>query len=154
MYKLFVVLLLLSGCAAPGTKFTQPENPTENEALVYVYRPASPSPRQPSVSVNGKRLASLKNQSYIAIHLPAGKYQFTANWAWNALSRIPKTKASFDAGRRYFVRVTPPRVFALGQPAYDMGLNIVDEADALPELADCNSLAGFDQSEMDIQPLK
>ena len=152
MYKLIVVLLLLSGCAATGTKFSKPETPTDKEALVYVYRPASSLPRQPIVSVNGKRLASLKNKSYITLHLPAGKYQFAANWAWNALSRIPKTKTSFDAGGRYFVRVTPPGVLAIGQPTYDTGLDIVDEADALPELSECTALENFEQP--DIPPLK
>jgi hypothetical protein len=161
MYKYTIALLLgsasLLGCATTDTKFSRLQAVAQNDALVYVYRSSAPPyAKRPVVSVNGKRLVSLKNNGYIDIRLPPGRYEFTANWAWNALSRIPRMTARFDAGKRYFVRVAPPLgmggIYTTGQQPYDKAINIVDEADALPELSGCNALAGFEQA--DIQPLK
>jgi hypothetical protein len=110
-----LLALSLSGCTTMGPQFTTAQPVSENEAMLYVYRPHTYAfiARIASIDVNGKRAVGLKNNGYAAIKLKPGEYEITQRWdEWLFLdhgkfdSRPLKATLNLAPGTTTYVRLT------------------------------------------------
>ena len=115
MFKKIIIListaLLLLGCNATGSKFTQLESLDTNNAKVYVYRPWAmlDGAAAPTVQVDGKDRFDLSNGGYEVITLYPGthtltikKGAFMSNWRADEMN----IEYKFEANKNYFVRLS------------------------------------------------
>tara|TARA_R110002060_G_scaffold880_2_gene2096 strand:+ start:1944 stop:2246 length:303 start_codon:yes stop_codon:yes gene_type:complete len=83
MFKKIIIListsLLLIGCSATGSKFTQIESLDTNQAKVYIYRPWAilDGAAAPTIQVDEKDRFDLSNGGYEIIKLSPGTYKLT-----------------------------------------------------------------------------
>lgn len=80
---LLFLFLLLTGCMATGPIYTPESPPSDQEALVYIYRPAVQagiSLRTAAISVDDKPAAELSNGGYSIVRLTPGEHVLTQGW--------------------------------------------------------------------------
>ncbi len=78
-----VTIILLSACATtvPGPKFTELAAPIENKGDVYLYRTATHnySAVSTSVKVDGEKVDSLSNASFLHLRLSPGEHTLSVH---------------------------------------------------------------------------
>jgi hypothetical protein len=82
LYLAAVAFLFLSGCAATGPIFQPAPKPRSDQALLYIYRPASfyLGARVAHFEVDGRHVAELKNRGYTALYLTPGSHKVSHRW--------------------------------------------------------------------------
>lgn len=76
---LFSFALVLTGCSSPG--YFEPQQPTGDRGLVYLYRPKADNPGMqplrlsyPDVQIDGRSVGPLKFNSHFAAELSPGSH--------------------------------------------------------------------------------
>jgi hypothetical protein len=106
----WVLLLLLSGCIAPGPVFVAAEAPSSDQALIYVYRIndqfGQMVPTQ--IIINGNEVAKLPDNAYTFAHVPAGAFKLFAtrfmDFNYSEKRRVA-VEALVSGGETYFFKV-------------------------------------------------
>ena len=94
--------LALAGCA---TSVSVPDSTDENAARIYVIRQrAEPTAWNLGVSIDGKEVASLSNNSYATFKTPSGEHTVSLTWPFLAGQVGLSGRLNFDAkGSHYYV---------------------------------------------------
>lgn len=74
--------LTLAGCAATGPAFKPVQDVKAGQGTLYIYRPDSRALMILSavIQVDGKPVATLENNGYVAIAIPAGQHEVRHEW--------------------------------------------------------------------------
>jgi hypothetical protein len=87
---LFYLLILISGCAASGDRFSGLVAEQQDASTIYIYRPSKffQGGTWPTVFIDGEERFTLKNNGYIHFSLPEGIHNIKigsssilSNWA-------------------------------------------------------------------------
>ncbi len=117
MRSLFVFfLILLSGCVTDPVRTSDPSEPAEGKALIYIYRTDASletDPFAPDVRVNDRRLGSLVRRGYFRVEVDPGATEVALhavehgdeNTSWPA-SRSASVKLVATAGSTYFLELS------------------------------------------------
>lgn len=99
-----IAIIILSSCANIGAKFTtiMLESPTDNNALIYFYRPSGYVAGGASFPIiaNNMEIGSLDNGAYFKRLIEPGLYKIHSDTG--LIDRI--TNFSFESGKTYFVK--------------------------------------------------
>jgi len=139
------VLVLLSSCSAGGAKFSGIEQPYDNFAQVYIYRPSSfvQSGNFPDLALDATNIGQLKNAGFLSFQASPGEHSLsiTGNvMQW--IHRDANIPLKFEAGKTYFYKLT---VSVSGSGGINVGLGqhhsfgfrqITDEKMALADLSE------------------
>lgn len=99
------VVVLLSGCAAQGEKFSGFVEPNNNNAVIYLFRQSSfvGGAYCPNVNVNGQYYGCLKMDGYFRIEIPSGKNEICFCKSIMEIGNNLKLDMDLKAGEvRYF----------------------------------------------------
>jgi hypothetical protein len=107
LLTLIALLTLLTGCAAPGPKYSI-EAPAEGEALVYVYRVwrFANGGGSPTIALNGREMDDLENGRFLQFRVPPGKHkveQLTSVWSWSL--EAPPVMVDAYPGQIYYIEL-------------------------------------------------
>ncbi len=146
-----VSCLALTSCAAVGPVFAPAINVTAGNGVVYVYRPQAHamSVMTAVFDVNGRTFASIENNGFSAVSLPAGSYTVVQRWKAglvgnsNLEGRPVSITVAVAPGKSTYVRLLT-QANNMGSVAVSSGsgfnmqfrwlLQEVPEAVALPEI--------------------
>lgn len=101
------IIIMMIGCA-PGAKITIAKTTTDNDALLYVFRPScAPIALEPTVFINDIEVAELYNDGYFYIELKPGKYHIKILWSFVSGVRPQSTVIELIArpGTVHYIRV-------------------------------------------------
>ena len=108
--KLLLVIfgaLVLTGCAATGSAYTQAPQPQGNQSLVYIYRvdTFALGGRDAYFYVDGTNVADLSRNGYTWFHAPPGDHVLQQKWPID-VSMFQKIEApvTWEAGKSYYYR--------------------------------------------------
>lgn len=127
----FVVGLILSGCAATGAKFTEAISPPADQALIYFYRPKRyvASAVIPLVIENKNPVFRLQNGQFIAHTVSPGTYEYHTDTI--NIDRIFRIEV--ESGEIYYVRLDIQQGVWTGSWVFSR----IFPEQALPELRAC-----------------
>jgi hypothetical protein len=148
---------LLAACSFAPRKPFVPQAARQDAAAVYFYRPSEMTARlvKPTISAGDKALGKLANDSYAVAYLPPGEATLRSQWPGIPGSKRDDSVAlSLEAGKSYFVRVRyqtrrakqlTPGLKHIGGLSFEdrTGLETVDEAEAVKQMAGMAALEGF-----------
>lgn len=104
---MLAIALAATGCFAKGDPFSPYDPIFEGEGRLYVYRPAAfaNSGGEMNFVLNGKALATLRNDGYVSVSLKPDEYALTAEWPTN-IQNLESVTERFRqrAGRAIFCR--------------------------------------------------
>lgn len=146
-----VPLLALVGCAAVGPGFAPATNVATGNGVLYVYRPQAHamSVMTAVFEVNGRAFASIENNGFSALSVPAGNYTVVHRWKAglvgnsNLEGRPVSINVSVAPGKSTYVRLlTQANTVAATANTSSSGFNMqfrwllqeVSETAALPEI--------------------
>lgn len=136
----------VTGCAATGPVFSPLLPATENIGALYLYRPEAfaMSVLSAVFEVDGRTVATLENNGYAAVRLPAGRYDVTHQWKARLLgnSKLEKQPISrvieVRPGKAAYVRLTAEALVVTGgarmNTQFTWDIQEVPEEVALPEI--------------------
>lgn len=162
IYQLLIVISLLVGCVATGTKFVPVDFADTSKALIYVYRPFTPPvAMKPAISINGVEVAELSSKGYFEISIEPGKYTVDSDWSF--LSGVPDGTATFEAkaGETYYVLIHTSMDIASFSPisgsimpifSNEGSITLVDDKTALPVIGQCKRIGNLNLNELTITP--
>ena len=103
---LLIPVCVLSACAHKSSVFLALDSADDNEAIVYVYRPNSLSNIvvSPDILIDGKKKFESKNNTYMAMRLPAGEHQFRLDLA-SRYQGQHSVSLNLLPMQQYFIRV-------------------------------------------------
>ena len=112
MRSLAIILLvvLLGACAATGKPFVRADNPSEQEARLYVYRPSHfiQGGVYPTVYLDSKAVGDLKDGGYLTLVAAPGEHLVTlagSFFQWGHSSRT--YRVSLEPARTYYYKLDP-----------------------------------------------
>lgn len=146
-----VSLLALVGCAAVGPAFAPATNVATGTGVIYVYRPQAHAMSMMTAvfEVDGRTFASIENNGFAALSLPAGKYTVVHRWKAglvgnsNLEGRPVSISVSVAPGKSTYVRLlAQANTVAATASTTNSGFNMqfrwllqeVSETAALPEI--------------------
>lgn len=146
-----VAMLAVAGCAAVGPVFSPASNIATGNGVIYVYRPQAHamSVMTAVFEVNGRAFASVENNGFSALSLPAGNYTVVQRWKAglvgnsNLEGRPVSISVSVAPGKSTYVRLltqanTTAAPTATSSSSFNMQfrwlLQEVPETAALPEI--------------------
>lgn len=147
MQKLFLAILLVcaSGCVAHGPVYSGSEAISNEEGIVYFYRPSVfyMGGTYPYVFVDGAKKFSLKNNGYNFVKLPPGKHSFEIGKGktWEFKDLVGEME--IESNKRYYIRVLPKmsNFVPIITPGFSMtsvsgacSVQSIPEGDAIAEL--------------------
>lgn len=151
--RIFCVLLpslALAGCATSGPLFSPYSGLNSGQAVVYVYRPHAfaLSVLSAEIDVDGRQMAELKNQGYVAFPLTSGPHIITQRWKAGILgnkrleNRPISTQIIAKAGEQSYVRLGVVGSWS-GSPGlvrneWEWELRELPASDAMGELRACH----------------
>ena len=146
---LFYLLVLISGCAASGDRFSGLVAEQQETSIIYIYRPSKffQGGTWPTVFIDGEERFTLKNSGYIYLSLPEGNHKIRigsssilSNWAAEDLEFNLYVKN----GQQSFYRFDLEFGGVSGAGSYmsisgSVGLTKVDKETAIKEIELLNS---------------
>jgi len=134
-----VLLLLLSGCSAMGSRFQQATPPSAELSLVYIYRLSAWGNIliSPAILIDGDEKLLLKNNGYSFFYLPPGLHTIRLKLS-DRYKGLAEVQVNTEANRSYYVRVDTSASLGIGVRTFGIG-RVPDEI-ALEEIKDCNYL--------------
>jgi len=111
--RVLLPTLALAGCATAGPPFSPYAGLDSGQAVVYIYRPHAfaLSVLSAEIEVDGRKVAKLKNETYVAVPLTSGPHTVTQRWKAGMLgnskleNRPISTQIVVRAGEQSFVRL-------------------------------------------------
>lgn len=144
---LAALALTLCACSASGPQFT-PSLVSQDTSVLYIYRPKgfTLAARTAAIEINSQRAAGLKNNGYIAIPLPPGKYLVTQYWdSWlgdkDELQRPITTEITTKANTATYVRLGTSSTKLPSEVKADVAISLhweikqVSAEQAIPEIS-------------------
>ena len=104
------LVVLLSACAATGKPFIRADNPSEQEARLYVYRPTHfiQGAIYPTVYLDSKAVGELKNGGYLTLVVTPGEHLVTLAGGFLQWGHSSRTyHVSLEPGRTYYYKLDP-----------------------------------------------
>lgn len=145
---LIAIVFVVSACAKTTPEFLLHELTIDNEAIVYIYRPYSLSNIviSPDVYVAGEKKLEIKNNSYMAIQLAAGQYEFNLDLSQRYEGQH-SVLMSLSPGKQYFLRIDTAMKFQKND-LYKRRFDITGVSDetALSEIRECKNLDNSKQA--------
>lgn len=134
--QLFVMLalpLVISACAIreyPNPDSIVLQRPSSGQALIYFFR--APHDSGPlAIEIDGKRVATLRPETYVALSLPPGRYRFlTKGGLFDGGEAAEPLEVSLKANERVFYHVSGIDEKRVGL----VGVMIIQGAGAVPLL--------------------
>ena len=136
LIALFSVISLLTGCTTTSTgPAFEAQTVPEGKALVYVYRYGTGKGALKTyvIEVNGYKIASLSNNSYIPYTARHGLTEFSSRAEYTS-----SVRANIKAGQTYYLRLSVEKGALVGRPK----LKFVSEEIGKSEIAGCKIIGG------------
>lgn len=116
-YPLIFFCIIISACSSQQSRFTPAETASENQATIYIYRPASLSNIviSPIVLLDEQTLFTLAANRYDYIHLNAGNHEFKLALG-DRYTGNKQLNMNIEAGRSYYLKVQTSLRFKKNAP--------------------------------------
>lgn len=147
-FLLIVVLLVLNGCAKPGPKYTKPLEIPSGKSVVYFYRQAHllGTMAMPGIKSNGQEiLYTLPTWSWWPYYIEPGNYHFEPK-LFGLYKKDTVNITSTKPGEKFYVRLSANIGY--------VGLNLVEESQAIDEMKKCYLVEGNDKKVQETSPEK
>lgn len=109
MFLVLVLLLVISACATrdyPHPNSIVFQKPSNGQALIYFFRAPHDSGSL-TIETDGKRVAKLAPETYVALSLPPGRYRFlTRGGLFDGGETAEALEVSLQANERVFYHVS------------------------------------------------
>ena len=106
-FLLLVVVWVVTGCSATGSDFKTTAT-SGGKGVVHVYRPTNWRATwgdAPNISVDGRRVGSLKNAGFLTFQLPPGRHEVEVRVPLMQWFGGRKAKVNVAPGGKYYLRV-------------------------------------------------
>lgn len=152
MRGLFFVFVLLSAsaCSNKASTFVAAPEDADRGSVVYIYRPASTTNfmMSPKVIIDGNEKFQIGSGDYRYVYLKAGDHMIGLN-PTDQYFTDPAIRLSVPSGKSYYLRVSTSLKFEPDKMnTRRFWLELVDETDALSEIADTEYAGPKTQTEV------
>jgi uncharacterized protein DUF2846 len=157
-----LLLVFAVGCVT-GPEFSNPRQPTGDNALVYVFRHSSPPyALKPTMLINGTKAAELASRGYFDTELKPGSYTIKADWSFP--SGVPDAELTLQAapGQTYYIvvdstmhtgSIVPSAGTVVIIPKFTSGIALVENQAAMFDIAQCRLVKMYSEAALEIGPM-
>lgn len=136
LLKLFIAACLLLSACASGPKFSPLAEPSNSQALIYLYRPAklANATTSPPLIINGTETINITNGGYTSAYLEPGPFFLELGFG-KPVNPNKKNRIILLAGRTYYFKINTS-ITDYNQKRYvRFGIRLMPESRGLEEIA-------------------
>jgi hypothetical protein len=139
-------LALLTACAANGPIYKPAATPTDNKALVYIYRPSISymlHARSAYFYVDNRNIVDIDPSGYSYTYLEAGEHKIKQKWPIDLIGfKDVELPISAQPGKTYFYRFTVDGgdgcIYTYNTMCFSWKIEEVSEQSAMQEISSCH----------------